>query len=236
MLFVFLRRLSTTLVSVVCIPFSLLVTCGVLWAEGSTLNTLTLLGLIVGIGMLVDNAVVVIENISRHQELGRDRKTSARLGSREVSVAVIAATLTSVIVFLPVIFNKPSEMNIRLKAIGITVCLALLSSLFISQTLIPLATSWFIKSKRRPRERWMVWLESRYKRLLGGDRASLGRAPEAARLQLLERSPRDDPDLPEGRPGDREEPRDRPSAAAGDPSGDRGGPTRGQREAPILAP
>ena len=62
---------------------------------------------------------------------------------------MIAATLTSVIVFLPLIFNKPSEMNIYLKELGITVCLTLLASLFISQTLIPLATSWFIKSASR---------------------------------------------------------------------------------------
>jgi HAE1 family hydrophobic/amphiphilic exporter-1 len=165
-LYGFLRRFTTTMVSVLCIPFSLIVTCGFVWAQGSTLNTLTLLGLIVGIGMLVDNAVVVMENIFRHRELGYDQKTSARLGSREVSTAVIAATLTSVIVFLPLIFNKPSEMNIYLKVLGITVCLTLLASLFISQTLIPLSTSWFIKAKPRPRGRLITWLEERYVRLL----------------------------------------------------------------------
>ena len=67
-----------------------------------------------------------------------------------MSIAVIAGTLTSVIVFLPLIFNKPSEMNIYLKELGITVCLTILASLFISQTLIPLATSWFIKSQPQP--------------------------------------------------------------------------------------
>jgi HAE1 family hydrophobic/amphiphilic exporter-1 len=165
-LYGFLRRMSTTIVSVLCIPFSLIVTCGIIWARGTSLNTLTLLGLIVGIGMLVDNAVVIMENISRHRELGHDRQTAARLGAREVSTAVIAATLTSVIVFLPLIFNKPSEMNLYLKELGITVCLTLLASLFISQTLIPLATSWFIKSEPRPRGRLITWFESRYIRLL----------------------------------------------------------------------
>jgi HAE1 family hydrophobic/amphiphilic exporter-1 len=165
-MYLFLRRFSTTIVSVMCIPFSLIVTCGLVWAQGKTLNTLTLLGLIVGIGMLVDNAVVVIENIFRHQEMGDDQKTAARLGAREVSTAVIAATLTSVIVFLPLIFNKPSEMNIYLKELGITVCLTLLASLFISQTLIPMAMSWFIKSKPRPRARAMVATENRYERIL----------------------------------------------------------------------
>jgi HAE1 family hydrophobic/amphiphilic exporter-1 len=81
-------------------------------------------------------------------------------------MAVIAATLTSVIVFLPMIFNKPSEMNIYLRELAITVCLTLLASLFISQTLIPLATSTFIRSRSRGRARLMLWLEDRYESLL----------------------------------------------------------------------
>ncbi len=168
-LFLFLRRVSTTIFSVLCIPFSLIVTCGIVWAQGKSLNTLTLLGLIVGIGMLVDNAVVVMENIFRHREAGHDPKTASRIGASEVSTAVIAATLTSVIVFLPLVFNKPSEVNIYLKELGITVCLTLLASLFISQTLIPLATSWFIRSEPRPRGRLMGWLEERYCRILAAN-------------------------------------------------------------------
>ena len=166
-LFVFLRRFSTTLVAVACIPFSLIVTCGIIWAQGRSLNTLTLLGLIVGIGMLVDNAVVVMENIFRYREQGLGLREAALRGSREVTTAVVAATLTSVIVFLPLIFNKPSEMNIYLKELGITVCLTLLASLFISQTLIPLATSRYIKSRPRAKAAWMVNLETRYQGVLG---------------------------------------------------------------------
>ncbi len=165
-LFGFLRRVSTTIVAVACIPFSLIVTCGIIWAEGHTLNTLTLLGLIVGIGMLVDNAVVVMENIFRYREQGLELKEAALRGSREVTTAVVAATLTSVIVFLPLIFNKPSEMNIYLKELGVTVCLTLLASLFISQTLIPLATSRYIRSRPPTKAAWMVWLEVRYQRVL----------------------------------------------------------------------
>jgi HAE1 family hydrophobic/amphiphilic exporter-1 len=165
-LYAFLRRISSTIIAASCIPFSLIVTCGFVWARGTSLNTLTLLGLIVGIGMLVDNAVVVMENIFRHRENGEDRITASRIGAKEVSTAVTAATLTSVIVFLPLIFNKPTEMNVYLKELGITVCLSLLASLFISQTLIPLATSWFIRSLPRPRGRLMVGLEKRYTRVL----------------------------------------------------------------------
>lgn len=165
-LFLFLRRFSSTVISALSIPFSLVVTCGIIWAQGKTLNTLTLLGLIVGIGMLVDNAVVVIENIFRHQEDGRSRRDAARIGAREVSTAVTAATLTSVIVFLPIIFNRPSEMNLYLKELGITVCITLLVSLFISQTLIPMATSWFVKSRPKGKGRLILWLEERYVRVL----------------------------------------------------------------------
>jgi HAE1 family hydrophobic/amphiphilic exporter-1 len=165
-LYAFLRRLSTTLVSASCIPFSLVVACGFVWARGGSMNTLVLLGLIVAIGMLVDNAVVVMENIFRHQELGEDQQEATRNGAAEVSVAVIAATMTSVIVFLPLIFNKPSEMNVYLKELGIAVCIVILASLFISQTLIPLATSWFIKSRPKPKSRTMVKTEAIYEKML----------------------------------------------------------------------
>ncbi len=165
-LFLFLRRFSMTLVSMMCIPFSLIVACGIIWAQRNSLNTLTLLGLIVGIGMLVDNSVVVMESIFRHQQEGKSRLDSARIGSREVANAVAAATLTSVIVFIPLIFNRPSEMNIYLKELGITVCLALLASLLVSQTLIPLATSKFIKAREPRPSKIMRPLEDRYVRVL----------------------------------------------------------------------
>jgi HAE1 family hydrophobic/amphiphilic exporter-1 len=165
-LYLFLRRVGMTVVSVACIPFSLIVACGVIWAQGKTLNTVTLLGLIVGIGMLVDNAVVVMENIFRHQQQGLDRHEASLRGSREVSNAVVAATLTSVIVFLPIIFNKPSEMNVILGELGITVCLTLLASLLISQTLIPLATAHVIHTRPRPQGRLMRGLEERYVRVM----------------------------------------------------------------------
>ncbi len=165
-LFGFLRRWTSTLVAVLCVPFSLLVTCGAVWLMGKTLNTLTLLGLIVGVGMLVDNAVVVMENIFRHAELGEERRTASLLGAREVSTAVIAATMTSVIVFLPLIFSKPSQLNLVLQELAITIAITLLASLFVSQTLIPLATSRFIRGDPPPRGALMHFLERRYQRIL----------------------------------------------------------------------
>lgn len=166
-LYLFLKRSSTTLIALSAIPFSLVVACGILWAQGKTLNTITLLGLIVGIGMLIDNAVVVMENIDRHQKLGLRQVVAAQLGAREVSVAVIAATLTSVIVFLPMIFSRPSEMNLLLKELAVTVCITLLASLLISQTLIPLAAARYIRADRvRKAGPLMQRLERVYARLL----------------------------------------------------------------------
>lgn len=149
-LFVFLRKLSTTIVAVLCIPFSVIVACGVIWLQGKSLNTISLLGLIVGIGMLVDNAVVIMENIDRYQKKGYAGRVAAILGSKEVSVAVITATATSLIVFLPLIFTQPTEMNVLFKELGITICITLLASLLISQTLIPLASSKLLRTEKTP--------------------------------------------------------------------------------------
>jgi len=148
-LFLFLRKVSTTLVAVYCIPFSLIVACGVIWLQGKSLNTISLLGLIVGLGMLVDNAVVIMENIDRYQKKGYDGRVAAILGSKEVSIAVMTATLTSIIVFLPMIFSKPTNMNVVLQELGITICITLTASLFISQTLIPLAATRLLKKQTK---------------------------------------------------------------------------------------
>jgi HAE1 family hydrophobic/amphiphilic exporter-1 len=98
--------------------------------------------------------------------MGENQKEATQRGASEVSTAVIAATCTSVIVFLPLIFNKPSEMNIYLKELGIAVCIVILCSLFVSQTLIPLATSWFIRSRPKPKTPAMLRAESVYERML----------------------------------------------------------------------
>lgn len=167
-LYLFLKRFTTTIIAVISIPFSLVVACGVIWAQGKTLNTISLLGLIVGIGMLVDNAVVIMENIVRYQQKGHNSRVSALLGAREVSVAVIAATLTSCIVFAPLIFTKPSEMNIILQELALTVVITLIASLFVSQTLIPLATGRFLKPKPEKRTNGpvMQFLQDKYAAIL----------------------------------------------------------------------
>lgn len=166
-LFLFLRKVSTTVVAVSCIPFSLIVACGIIWLQGKTLNTISLLGLIVGLGMLVDNAVVIMENIDRFQKKGYDGRVAAILGSKEVAVAVTTATLTSIIVFLPMIFSKPTNMNIILQELGLTICITLVASLVISQTLIPLASTKLLKKpKAKKATPLMDGLQRSYSRAL----------------------------------------------------------------------
>ncbi|MFQ5669902.1 MAG: efflux RND transporter permease subunit [Acidobacteriota bacterium] len=140
-LFLFLRRLSTTLIVAAAIPFSLIVACGLMYLMGTVLNVLTMLGLMVGVGMLVDNAVVVSENIHRHQALGESSAEATLRGAREVFLAVLAATATTVIVWSWLFTIEPDEMYIYIGAVALTLCLAVACSLLISLTFIPLAAA-----------------------------------------------------------------------------------------------
>ena len=146
-LFVFLRRLAPTLVIGFAIPFSMVGTIGFMYLLGKTLNVLSMMGLMLAAGMLVDNAVVVLESIYQKIENGYDRVTAAIVGTKEVLSAVVAATLTSIIIFVPLVFGKKTNLSIWLADTGTSIILALLCSLFISLTLIPLAVAKFLPAK-----------------------------------------------------------------------------------------
>lgn len=139
----FLRRFRTTLIVATAIPFSLLVTCGAMFALGAQFNVLTLLGLMLGVGMLVDNAVVVIENIHRFESLGKPAPVAARLGSRQVALAVVASTATSIFVWSWLFVSERNTMVIMMSEVALTICLAVACSLLISLTFIPLAAARF---------------------------------------------------------------------------------------------
>ena len=143
-LLIFLRRLAPTLVIGFAIPFSMIATIGFLYVAGKTLNVLSMMGLMLAAGMLVDNAVVVLESIYQNIEKGYDRVTAAIVGTKEVISAVFAATLTSIIIFVPLVFGKKTNYSIWLADCGTSIIIALLCSLFISLTLIPLAVAKFL--------------------------------------------------------------------------------------------
>lgn len=140
-LLVFLRRPGTTAVVALSIPFSLVVTCGAMLLLGSELNVITMLGLMLGVGMLVDNAVVVAESIVRLQEEGLSPRDAARRGTREVLLAVVGSTATTVVVWAWLLVAPRSPLVHYMGGVGLTISLSATASLLISVTLIPLAAA-----------------------------------------------------------------------------------------------
>jgi len=163
----FLRRPATTLIVAGAIPLSLLAAAAVLYFGGRSLNILSMMGLMLAVGMLVDNAVVVLESITRHKEQGESRVKATLRGSREVLPAVISSTATSIIVFLPLVLGGRTEITTWIGEVGRTIIFTLLGSLFLSLTLIPLAMGlWFQAGVGKP-SRLLVAIERLHQRVLG---------------------------------------------------------------------
>lgn len=138
-LYMFLRQITTTLIVIVSIPFSLLITLGALYFAGLSLNMLTMMGLMLAVGMLVDNAVVVTESVFHQRALDPDNPFEATYkGVKEVGLAVIAGTATTIIVFAPLMFGAQTNITVFLTHVSITIMVALLASLLIAQTLVPM--------------------------------------------------------------------------------------------------
>jgi hydrophobic/amphiphilic exporter-1 (mainly G- bacteria), HAE1 family len=164
-LFLFLRNITSTAIIATAIPVSIIAAFGLLYFNGLTLNTMTFGGLALGIGMLVDSAIVVLENIFRHRELGYSDKDSALLGTDEVWTAIFASVLTTIVVFLPVIFVRGIS-GIMFQQMAIVVSFSLLCSLIVALTLIPMLSSRFLKTKSFEREQKGKggWKEKLYRR------------------------------------------------------------------------
>jgi len=135
-LYLFLRRIGTTLIVSLAIPVSIVATFNMMYFNGLTLNIMTLSGLALGGGMLIDNAIVVIESIFRNQEQGLSREESIITGTTEVAGAVIASTLTTIVVFLPIVYMHGASGEL-FKDQAWTVAFSLLSSLFVALLVIP---------------------------------------------------------------------------------------------------
>ncbi|MEM8982703.1 MAG: efflux RND transporter permease subunit [Pseudomonadota bacterium] len=166
-LYLFLRQMTSTLIVTLAVPFSLLITLCILYFNGFTLNILTLVGLMLAIGMLVDNSVVVTESIYRSRLADPDHPQEATLrGVKEVGLAVTASTLTSICVFLPMVFGEQIEVIVFLRHVGVTISVAIVASLIIAQTLIPLLTSRLPAPRADAESRWIRRLTERYLRVL----------------------------------------------------------------------
>jgi HAE1 family hydrophobic/amphiphilic exporter-1 len=142
-LYIFLRNLASTLIIGIAIPISIISTFVLMYFTKLELNMMTLGGLALGVGMLVDNSIVVLENIFRFRNEGYSLKEAAIEGSSEVGMAIMASTLTTVVVFLPVVFMGGLTAQL-FKELALTVTFSLFASLFVAQTLVPVMSSKFL--------------------------------------------------------------------------------------------
>jgi HAE1 family hydrophobic/amphiphilic exporter-1 len=180
-IFLFLRNWRSTFIIFVSIPISIIATFILMYFTNSTVNLITMGGLALGVGRIVDDSIVVFENIYRHRQMGEPRMQAAQKGASEVGGAVIAATLTIIAVFAPIAYVQ-GLTSILFKPLAITICCAILASLFVSLTIIPLLASRLLTDETMEKlaklelgegkklgdrfGRWLNGLGDRYSRLL----------------------------------------------------------------------
>jgi len=182
-LFIFLRSFKPTIIIGISIPVSIIITMMLMYFFGLTLNMMTMAGLVLGIGMLVDNSIVILENIYHYREKGAKLRTASVLGMSEMLVAITASTLTTLCVFAPlVMFQGMLEVSGELFAgLAFTVVISLAISLFTATFLVPVLSSHYlplVTRKQKPLrgvvakfdtyfERFFVWLENSYRWAVG---------------------------------------------------------------------
>lgn len=147
-LFVFLKSISATLIIAVAIPISIIFTFFLLNMQGISINLISLMGLSLGIGMLVDNSVVVVDNIFRHMtELGKSKIQAAKDGAEEMALPVLASTMTTVAAFLPLVFQEGLAKE-QFNNLCYAISYSLLASLIISLTFVPMIASKIMDQKK----------------------------------------------------------------------------------------
>ncbi len=150
-LFLFFRSIRTTSIIAIAIPISVIATFVLLYFSNITLNLMTLGGLALAIGMLVDNAIVVLENIFRFREEGVDKEEAAVSGANEVAMAITASTITTIAVFLPIVFVEGITSEI-FRELALTIALSLLASLVVALSVIPMLSSKLIRRSTKTTE------------------------------------------------------------------------------------
>lgn len=145
-IFLFLRRMMATLIPTLSLPVSLVGAISLLWGFGYTLDNISLLGLTLAVGLVVDDAIVMLENIMRHVENGEPPFKAALQGSREVGFTIISISSSLVAVFIPIFF-MPGVIGQLFHEFAVIVSLAILASVFVSLTLVPMLASRFLKSE-----------------------------------------------------------------------------------------
>ena len=176
--FLFLNSWRSTVITGLALPVSVLASFVAVWAFGFTLNTMSLLGLSLAIGILIDDAIVVRENIVRHVEMGKDHYTAAREGTDEIGLAVAATTFSIIAVFIPIAFLE-GESGQWFKPFALTIACSVLVSLFVSFSLDPMLSAywpdphqeehekWWITRKLDTFNKWFDGLANSYRKLIG---------------------------------------------------------------------
>lgn len=170
-IFIFLRDWRTTLIPVIAIPVSLVGAFFIMYVAGFSINILTLLGIVLATGLVVDDAIVVLENIYNKIEGGMEPKQAGHEGSKEIIFAVISTTITLTAVFLPIIFLQGLTGRL-FREFGVVVAGSVIISAFVSLTLTPMMSSYFLKKKKTESkffhvtEKFFVWMTESYKRSL----------------------------------------------------------------------
>ena len=146
-IFLFLRNISATLIPGVALPLSIIGTFAVMYLLGYSLNNLSLMALTLSVGFVVDDAIVMLENIVRHMEMGEPRMEAALLASKEIGFTIISMTISLVAVFIPVLFMG-GIVGRLLHEFAVTIAVAILVSGFVSLTLTPMLGSRFLRLER----------------------------------------------------------------------------------------
>ena len=176
-LYIFLRNGSTTWIIALAIPISIIATFALLYFNGLTLNQMSFGGLALGVGLIVDNSIVVLENIVRLRGKGMSLKEAAMTGTKQVNGAIIASTLTTCVIFLPVVFMT-TVTGTMFQQLALVVVFALVCSLLVALTLVPMLSSRFLSvevsedgsddTPLRKKSRWLLVIEEKYSVLLKG--------------------------------------------------------------------
>src|SRR5690606_12641698 len=166
-LLLFLKSIRATLVIGLSIPIALISTFALMYFSGQTLNVLSLGGLALGVGMMVDSSIVILENIFTYRKRGYSLKDAAIEGASELTPAVIASTTTTLVVFLPMVFVEGMAADLFIP-LGLTVVFSLVASLVVAITLVPMLSSKFLskvmdgQGKRYWFDRFLDWVRDKY--------------------------------------------------------------------------
>ncbi|MFS0755211.1 efflux RND transporter permease subunit [Noviherbaspirillum sp. 1P10PC] len=172
-IFLFLKRLSATAIPVVSLPISLIGCCGLMYWLGYSLDNISLLGITIAVGLVVDDAIVMLENIVRHIEDGMAPMQAALVGSREVGFTILSISISLIAVFIPIFF-MPGVIGLMFHEFAAVVSLAIIVSALVSLTLVPMLCSRYLKHEGHARDNWVSrGFERGFNAVLDAYRASL---------------------------------------------------------------